>query len=791
MTLHAPIRPLPPLLPLSDPGPRLLPSTLALHRATHLLNSRNLHVDPLPHPLPPSLHPPAPVDVSEFDIDFILAGSRAQLGGSKANKNAPIDVVPAATIPSVLATPTLKLGPGGEDEDSFAKFVGAFDDEYDDRRGEWSFRACPRPSAPLMNGNTARDPLDRTHNAAVRAEWESSGAGKYELYESGDVRSLKTGSRWSIRKCQSREYELKEATRGKDSTRSPAIGSTPSGTVRPTIVSLSEHYVLASKFAHCEAGGVKLPLNIESGWVNGKSSRQSSQTPKEIPAPALRVTISDTPSQDRKYRLGNSDSTSTSKPGPAQSLPSASPLSQMTPKKKQIGNRSEDGSPQRGRSDTSNKDGRSRSRSRDRDDEKSKKGFGGVLKRGMASLKPSAIIAAQVAAQEEKKTLREEREREKAQSQSWSPRQSYHQSYIYPTGKNVRSIPLSYRLAATERTISIPGGSTSTSKASSFESKSPRASLLNPPPENDKRSPSVQSSPQYPTSEEPELPLRSGKAWSPVPEEAIAMVVPIEKQQNAGQEEFKSFVDYQQALLVWYVPFNSEDDTRDAERLNSVSTSTASGSKSSSDAESTSHQSLSQHASSLPKFQKLLRRRASKDKDAFKKDNVVHPPKAESEPKVSCAIHPLPFRSFRVVACVVDVEDLRSETDVLAMSPSFDNWPESIPRSGNVSANVSPYRSQPSLPSTDEGDGSTSTGAATRVLAGRAFPTVIAVCHSRAQGVEFVLEGLDRLGFCQGKSAWGPTGYEEWRGSGLSEKGRELLDLLWAGCVCVMGLVTV
>jgi hypothetical protein len=62
------------------------------------------------------------------------------------------------------------------------------------------------------------------------------------------------------------------------------------------------------------------------------------------------------------------------------------------------------------------------------------------------------------------------------------------------------------------------------------------------------------------------------------------------------------------------------------------------------------------------------------------------------------------------------------------------------------------------------------------------------VCHSRSQGVEFVLEGLDRLGFCQGASAWGPTGYEEWRGSGLSEDGRELLDVLWAGCTAVLGV---
>jgi hypothetical protein len=83
---------------------------------------------------------------------------------------------------------------------------------------------------------------------------------------------------------------------------------------------------------------------------------------------------------------------------------------------------------------------------------------------------------------------------------------------------------------------------------------------------------------------------------------------------------------------------------------------------------------------------------------------------------------------------------------------------------------------------------SASTAPTSTMFAGRTISTVIAVCHSRSQGVEFVLEGLDRLGYCVGESAWGPTGYEEWRGTGLSESGRELLDLLWAGCTAVMGL---
>ncbi len=706
-TLNAPIRPLPPLLPLSDPGPRLLPSTLALHRASHLLSSRNLVSEPLPHPLPPSLHPPAPVDLAEFDIDFILAGSLSQLGGDSALiKNVPIDV--RRKDPGIPPTPTLQLGAGGDEEDTFAKFVGEFDDEYGDRRGEWTFRACPSRSPGFR---------DSTDSDLPKAEWESPGAGKYELFADGRSRSAQRGGVWRVRRMSSREYELAEIRRN---TEKPPSGS----------VSARECYILACKLSHCESGGVKLP---KSPVVARSPSAD------EPAASRLRVSISESSTTERTARLGSQDSNATAIAKLGQSLPASSVP--ITPTKSRISHREVvDALHERSRASISFGQVRSYPQGqkkrdkthKDPEPEDKKKGLGGVFKRGlMASIKHT------VAAHEEKKAMREERERERIQSQSWSP--------------------------------------SGTSRARTY-----RVELEG----------SI---------------YREGKAWNVVPDEAVAVVVPIEGDELRSPNDRPPhhnplFADgTRQALLVWYVPFNSDFDERP------TTASTSSSVHHTSDSSSGKAPELS---TSLPKLHKLLRRHASKDREAMKRDKATTPrPPIEptgarsleheqiSTTAVSRFLSPLPFRSFRVVARVVDVDDLRSEPDIPATT--FDQWQEQHRTSPNEvaravsssSSNPSPNRPQPSLPSIDDVDASSnSTAPTSTIMPGRTFPTVIAVCHSRSQGVEFVLEGLDRLGFCKGESAWGPTGYEEWRGSGLSDKGRELLDFLWAGCTGVMGL---
>lgn len=149
------------------------------------------------------------------------------------------------------------------------------------------------------------------------------------------------------------------------------------------------------------------------------------------------------------------------------------------------------------------------------------------------------------------------------------------------------------------------------------------------------------------------------------------------------------------------------------------------------------------------------------------------------------------------MARVVDCKELKSklegrEDDEQRVNGGGIEWS----KGGNVFAESSAVDHPSTTSATDPAippflRESFSTDNSSRPLTGRNFPTVIAVCHSRSQGVEFVLEGLDRLGLCKGESAWGPTGYEEWRGTGLSEHGRKMLDLLWAGCTGVMGLIGV
>ncbi|ORY24990.1 hypothetical protein BCR39DRAFT_561314 [Naematelia encephala] len=775
--LFAPVRPLPPLLPLSDPGPRLLPATLAMHRASHLLSSRNLHAELLPHPLPPSLHPPPPVDVTEFDIDFILAGSRAQLGGEKTNKNAPIDVAFKGQ-PGVPATPTLQLGPAGEDEDTFAKFVGEYDDEYDGRRGDWTFRVCKTISA-----DQPQDPLEKSA-PGPKSEWSSFGAGWYEQYDNGDVRSVNTGCIWHITKVSPREYELVEIQRGH------AVSSRlhPIPAPRPTVVVPGIRYLLTCKSSHCEHGGVKLAANQNGDWLNPpRSSRSNSYVGAQPPGTRFRVSVSESLATERA-RTGSADSSATAKSPLAQSLPQ-SIVTREAPQ-----NRSEtDSFDDRGRASlTSPRDSKnalapSRSRSKDRqekDKDKDKKtGFGGVFKR---ALKSTASFAG---ASDEKKALREEKAREKAQSQSWSPSSSARQrEFINPTSRHAytpgmrSTMPQQVYERNSAPTAAVVSNSSRTS--SSTEDR-PWLGRLQESEEK------VISPVSYLRPDGETYISREGKAWNAVPEEAVAMVVPME-QESPSPPAAPSSEPQRQALLVWYVPFNSEGEDRPPTAASSHSNSSSSRAASEPTASAVSG------PSSLPKLQKLLRRRASRDQGVTKRDKDLPFRPTDSEPstaKPPGVAHPLPFRSFRVVARFVDVEDLISEPDLPVTS--FDHWQDHHRRgpmdaaqaASSTSSNPSPLRAQPSLPSTEDMDAvSASTAPTSTIAAGRSFPTVIAVCHSRSQGVEFVLEGLDRLGFCTGESAWGPTGYEEWRGTGLNAKGRELLDLLWAGCTGVMGL---
>ncbi|WVQ98849.1 hypothetical protein IAU59_005980 [Kwoniella sp. CBS 9459] len=784
-----PVRPLPPLLPLSDPGPRLLPSTLALHRANHLLQSRNLQSEPLPHPLPPSLHPPDPVDVAEFDIDFILAGSQAQLGGQVKKKNAPVDVLRTAASPDYPATPTLKLG--GEEEDTFAKFVGEFDDEYGGRRGEWTFRTCPTAHPGSLS---PKDPLDASSQAQPKAEWESSGAGKYELFPNGEVRSIATGTTWRVYRLGNREYELEEVKPG-SSLQAAATMSAHFG---------GERYALAAKTVHRDQGGVKLPHFNMKSWYQSHSQRSDSTIPSTASTSGVRVVIDESSQTERTERLDSHASTVTMTPALSQSAPFGGgqpmiPSASLSSKKE----RKEERTP--AKEDKLKSKMLSRQRSKEDAEGKKEKGLGNALKRGFFSSIKHTSLGGSSEEKRLQKEQRQERERERAQAHSWSGASNV-QHHGWFSGSSRGSDGISYRGSSPAERPPSQSAQTASNHSVASSSDDSRGAPWSSGETHARAASSSATSGEGDTNEQPRhLPSwREGKAWAGVPEEAIAMIIPLEEMaatrpslasQPPSAHPFFMEGD-KQALLVWYVPFNSEYEDSEARP------STASSRASTSDPSSQSSIAGSApQVSTLPKFQKLLRRRASKDKEALKKEtqalaNVQSPSKPLRQ---GPAYPPLPFRSFRVVARVVNTKDLQSESSSNPPSAStskpvspFENWNTTKDQSIFLSStnppssttNASPS-AQPSAAFQAQAQDAVTTQVA---LTGRNMPTVIAVCHSRSQGVEFVLEGLDRLGLCKGESAWGPTGYEEWRGTGLSEKGRQLLDILWAGCTGVMGL---
>ncbi|BEI91392.1 uncharacterized protein CcaverHIS019_0402120 [Cutaneotrichosporon cavernicola] len=750
-----PQRPLPPLLPLSDPVPRLLPSTLALHRASHLLHARNLASEPLPAPLPPSLHPPQPVDLSEFDIDFILAGSRSQLGreGSKGSQRRS-NQSRRGSVES--------LGQGArpplEEEDSFALFVGAHDDEYGGRRGEWTFRALPRPVQPVGKNPTRPVP---------RAEWESSGAGRYEIYPNGDVRSVESGSVWRVKRASTREYELEQPMPGLLSAVN--VGEPPGSTPPPLVLTPCSAYALTSKTAHTENGGVKLPIPVQR-----ELSRNSRFSRRFVAASRNRPSVGDLLESDERRRTSSQDSGATA-------TAQAQPLHPIQPPRvPAMRHRNSNTSSASNNSPTSlsppkdergPKEKRTIKGRKDTDDEKKKdKGFSGVFKRGLF----------------------------KATNMLEEGKESGRKFWPNGTSGSLKTTAPIHRMLPHHNSDRSDSASASSQHSSKYASESA----------DDEHPDEMFGSLGLGIEDEQNggHPWKEGKGWEFVPEEALAMVVPVMSDWAAtpplhSPAETKAFINPffvggpRKALLVWFTPFNPSGSSTFIDSPKRQGSSTLFKIT-----EAPHHEGWeggSSMSSSLARLPKLLRPRGNRAdhhsgglKRVPVRPTTATPPtddevdRSRSSSRASRNLQPLPFRGFRVVAMIVNTEELRAESAVPVIP--LEAWNEQL-RTGKPAAGIHtppmdgrlneiPSRSpsvvdNPSL-----------------VNPNRAFPTVIAVCHSQTTGVEFVLEGLDRLGLCKGESAWGPTGYEEWRGTGLSDSGRQMLDLIWAGCVAVMGV---
>ncbi|KAJ9093855.1 hypothetical protein QFC21_006228 [Naganishia friedmannii] len=708
-------RPLPPLMPLSDPGPRLLPSTLALHRASHLLSSRNLESEPLPHPLPPSLHPPASVSVSDLDLDFILSGAYDPPLIDPTKRNVPSPNT-ALSQYAMQNRPGVQLGPGGTDEDSFAKFVGAFDEEYDSRRGDWTFRVRPE-------GKTAGG-----------IEWESPGAGRYMITTAGEVISQRSGKGWRVKRVGNREYRL---DRIPEEAVPSSSGDIPS--VRPAAYA-GNHLVLTSKRVHCNSGGLKIDSSPTSmtATPNDKRVRQlsheseSRQSSQGLRTSETNTSASSTTNLDRATTTTSTGSRRASKSQEKdQSIGASQAIKGLQAKIKEV----------------------SGIKDKERDKKKDRASFGDKLKKTWLATVKSSTSGLLT----DKAARRAEREREQGQSRSWSGESSKSNWSTSSSGASNRN-----RAGTAEGIASIP------------PSESSSGSGLGSLPEAEERS-------KTPA-------VIFGKAWETVPEEALAMAVPLTDngarrvastrlmpsgQDSSGRAAFLND-SFSRVLMVYIVPFMSSDEpgpSLPAPRLQPERRM------------STTQRLLSRHSKEkVPPGPSLAAASPTSERSNSGEVTALDP----------AASHPLPFRAFRVVAKIVRPRDLKSE-NMFAESPAQEELPtegsgETVKQEWSEArddlAEISPFADfEPSRVR-----GSDATIIANKQRAGSEFPIIIGVCHSRAQGVEFVLEGLDRLGLCQGQSAWGPTGYEEWRGSGLSAHGWEVLETLWAACVGIMGL---
>lgn len=707
-------RPLPPLLPLSDPGPRLLPSTLALHRASHLLSSRNLESEPLPHPLPPSLHPPAPVSVSDLDLDFILSGvyDPPPIDSTKRNVPSPNTALSQYAMQN---RPGVQLGPGGTDEDSFAKFVGAFDEEYDSRRGDWTFRARPE-------GKTTSS-----------VEWESPGAGRYTITSAGEVISQRSGKGWKVKRVGNREFHLDRIL---EEAVSSSSGSTSGGHSTPYT---NCHLVLTSKRSHINSGGLKIdyPPTSKPTVLGATRTRQfSTESESQLSSQGLGTSETNTSASSTVNldRAATATSTGSRRPSKTQDKDASSGASQaikgLQAKIKEV----------------------SGIKDKEKDKKKDRASFGDKLKKTWLATVKSSTSGSMT----DKAARRAEREREQGQSRSWSGESSKSNWSTSSSGASNRN-----RAGTVEGIASVP------------PSESSSGSGLGSLPEGEERSTTST--------------IIAGKAWETVPEEALAMAVPLKDnaaqraaptraipagRETGGQAAFLNDA-FSRVLMVYIVPFMSSEVLGPSSPTSRL-----------------------QPERRMSTTQRLLKRH-SKEKVPSGSPLAVSPPmnrvsSGEETPLDPAASHPLPFRSFRVVAKVVRPKDLKSE-NMFTRSPTEEELPsegsgETIKQERSEAqddlAEISPFAGvEPSRVR-----GSDATIIANKQRAGSEFPIIVAVCHSRAQGVEFVLEGLDRLGLCQGQSAWGPTGYEEWRGSGLSPGGWEALETLWAACVGIMGL---
>ncbi|KAG8943483.1 hypothetical protein FRC03_002465 [Tulasnella sp. 419] len=241
-------------------------------------------------------------------------------------------------------------------------------------------------------------------------------------------------------------------------------------------------------------------------------------------------------------------------------------------------------------------------------------------------------------------------------------------------------------------------------------------------------------------------------------------------------------------LLTYYVPFNSKKQSMAHSTAAAAAAAAVAATAATSQTEGRSSKKRSRHhPSSSPG-------RPSSASAALNSSRRNSQQGHASSSSNSAANH-LPVRSFRVVARILTPAELRDS----GLSP-----PTNIVDPKRLQQqSASYYSSSLNYQRMDRRLSSSSILGESSVPS--AFSAVIAVCHDRKRGVEFVPEGLDSLGLCGGETVMNANGtaveklpplfppahmvpVSERRTPPLNAVGKQIVEFVWSGCLALTEL---
>lgn len=232
-------------------------------------------------------------------------------------------------------------------------------------------------------------------------------------------------------------------------------------------------------------------------------------------------------------------------------------------------------------------------------------------------------------------------------------------------------------------------------------------------------------------------------------------------------------------LLAYYVPFNSRKGAALPSPTENVSL---------------PHSALPANERERAHKKRSRAQQATSRSTSYNHASSPHVPSRRSSGSGPPAAEKLTVRSFRVVARILTPSELRDS----GLSP-----PSNIADPKRMQQQSTTYYS--SALNYHRMDRRLSSASILGDVVPSAFSAVIAVCHDRRKGVEFVPEGLDSLGLCGGETMMSASGasveklpplfppahlvpVEERRTPPLNVVGKQIVEMIWSGCLALTEL---